>query len=123
MDSPLDYLQFPYAAAALVALVLLFWRPLAGLVFLVAIFPVDPFSPRLPVPGMNTETALVGVAFAMTVLRFGAKLPPLRYSGPIVAFIVVMAMGLVVSIPWAINYMSDTQEPAVWYIFKTWKTL
>src|SRR5215510_10886074 len=119
----LDYLQYPYAAAALVALVLLFWRPLAGLIFLVAIFPVDPFSPRLPVPGMNTETALLGVAFAMTVLRFGARPPPLRYSGPVVAFIAVMGMGLLVAIPWALKVIQQTDEPAIWFIFKSWKSI
>jgi O-antigen ligase len=119
----LEALQYPYSLAALIALVLLFWRPAAGLIFLVAIFPVDPFSPRLPVPGMNTETILLGVAFAMTVLRFGARLPPLRYSGPVIAFIVVMGMGLVLSIPWAIKYTAMDGEPAVWFIFKSWKSM
>ena len=119
----LDNLQYPYSIAALIALVLLFWRPVAGLTFLVAIFPVDPFSPRLPVPGMNTETILLGVAFAMTVLRFGARLPPLRYSGPVVAFIGVMALGLLVSVPWALKVAQQTDEPAIWFIFKSWKSI
>ena len=117
------YLEFPYAVAALVALVLLFWRPVSGLIFLVAIFPVDPFSPRLPVPGMNTETILIGVAFAMTVLRFGARLPPLNYSAPVLAFVLVLLMGFVISIPWALAYQAVRDEPAIWYIFKSWKSI
>ena len=119
----LDYLQYPYSVAALIALVLLFWRPVTGLIFLVAIFPVDPYSPRLPVPGMNTETILLGVAFATTVLRFGARLPPLRYSAPVLGFVLVMLMGLIISIPWALDYSSITDEPAIWYIFKSWKSI
>lgn len=119
----LDYLQYPYSVVALIALVLLFWRPLTGLIFLVAIFPVDPFSPRLPVPGLNTETILLGVAFAMTVLRFGPRLPPLTYSAPVVAFVLVMLMGLVISLPWALSYSAITDEPAIWYIFKGWKSI
>src|SRR5580765_4493131 len=111
----LDYLQYPYSLAALIALVLLFWRPAIGLVFLVAIFPIDPFSPRLPVPGMNTETILLGVAMAMTVLRFGPRLPPLRYSAPVVAYIGMLAMGLMISVPWALKIGSQTDEPAIWY--------
>src|SRR5262245_11656724 len=118
----LDALQYPYSIAALVALFLLFWRPLTGLVFLIAIFPIDPFSPRLPVPGLNIETVLIGVAFAVTVLRFGAHLPPLRYSGPVVAFVLVMLVSFLVSLPWAINYQ-DSGEAAVWPIFKHWKSI
>ena len=59
----------------------------------------------------------------MTVLRFGARLPPLRYSAPVVGYIVMLAMGLVIAIPWALKVTAQTDEPAIWYIFKTWKSI
>src|SRR5262245_39851757 len=117
-----DALQYPYTPLALIALALLFWRPVVGLIFLIAIFPMDPFSPRLPVPGLNTETILLGVAFAVTVLRFGPRLPPLRYSGPVLAFIFVMGIGMVIAVPWARGLSTRTGEPAIWFIFKSWKS-
>jgi hypothetical protein len=118
-----DDIQYPYALLALITLVLLFWRPVTGLVFLAAIFPLDPFSPRLPVPGINTETILLGVAFAMTLLRFGARLPPLRYSGPVLAFILVTGAGFAIAIPWARSITVLNGEPAIWVVFKHWKSI
>jgi len=118
----LDNLQYPYAVLAALALGLLFWRPLAGLVVIAAIYPMDPFSPRLPVPGLNTETALLGVAFAITVLRFGARVPPLRFSGPVVAFIAVMGMAFLLALPWAVRFHVEDVS-AVWAIFKFWKSV
>jgi hypothetical protein len=116
-------LQYPYALLALITLALLFWRPIAGLLLLTAIFPMDTFSPRLPVAGINTETVLLGVAFAMTLLRFGARLPPLRYSGPVLAFIFVMGIGFAIAIPWARKVTIGGTEPAIWFIFKHWKSI
>jgi hypothetical protein len=119
----LTFIQYPYTLLALITLVLLFWRPIWGLAMLAAIFPMDPWSPRLPVPGVNTETILLGVAFALTVLRFGARLPPLRYSGPVVAFITVMFVAFAISIPWARGMQSADGAPAIWVIFKIWKSI
>jgi hypothetical protein len=119
----LVHLQYPYGLLALIALALLFYRPPWGLALLVAIFPMDPWGPRLPVPGVNTETILVGVAFAVTVLRHGARLPPLRYSGPVIAFIAVMLMAFLVSVPWARGLQTAEGDPAIWMIFKTWKSI
>src|SRR5262245_66462611 len=99
----LEYVQYPYALIALVILVLLAYKPALGVALLVAVFPLDAWSPRAPVPGLNTETVLVGVALAVTVLRFGARLPPLRYSGPVLAFIAVMFVAFALAVPWAIN--------------------
>ncbi|MFI5314383.1 MAG: O-antigen ligase family protein [Myxococcota bacterium] len=117
-----DYLQYPYALLAAVALVLLLWRPIAGLIFVAAIFPMDPFSPRLPVPGLNTETVLLGLGFAMTVLRFGGRIPPLRYSGPVFAYIAVTGMAFALAIPWAIRFTMNG-DAAIWAIFKFWKSV
>lgn len=119
----LVHLQYPYSFLVLVAVALLFWRPIWGLALLAAIFPMDPWAPRLPVPGMNTETILIGVAFAVTVLRFGARLPPLRFSGPVIAFISMMLIAFVVSIPWANGLRAIDGGPAVWFIFKNVKNM
>ena len=58
----LVHLAYPYSVLVLVVVALLFWRPVWGIALLAAIFPMDPWALRLPVPGMNTETILVGVA-------------------------------------------------------------
>lgn len=118
-----EYIQYPYAVLAFIALVLLFSRPVAGLLLLVVIFPLDTYAPRLPVPGINTETILLGVAFAVTLLRFGARVPPLRYSGPVLAFIMVMGIGFALAIPWARKMTIAGTEPAIWYVFKHWKSI
>lgn len=76
----------------LIALVLLFARPRVGILALIVYFPLDPFVPRLPVPGMNAETALFGVAAALTLMRFGVRLPPLRYTAAVLVFIAMMLM-------------------------------
>lgn len=119
----LEYLQAPYGLLALVAIGLMLYRPTWGIAMLAAIFPMDAWGPRLPVPGVNTETFLVGVALAVTVLRFGGRLPPLRYSGPVVAFIAVMLLAFSVSIPWARGMQTVDGGPAVWAIFKVWKSI
>jgi len=124
MDNAFDYIQFPYAFLAVIALALLLWRPALGLLLLIAIFPMDPYSPRLPVPGINTETVLLGLAFAVTTLRFGARLPPLRYSGPVLAFIGMTGIAFALAIPWARNIeLADNGGSAVWFIFKFWKSI
>jgi hypothetical protein len=84
---------------------------------------MDPWAPRLPVPGVNTETIMIGVAFAVTVLRFGGRLPPLRYSGPVLAFIGAILIGFVVAIPWATNLHGADGGPAIWFIFKFVKSM
>lgn len=119
----LEYLAYPYSVLVVIDVALLFWRPVWGLALLVAIFPMDPWSPRLPVPGMNTSTILIGVALAITVLRFGARLPPLRYSGPVLAFMAVMGIAFIVSIPWANGLRAVDGSPAVWFIFKHVKSM
>jgi O-antigen ligase len=119
----LEYVQYPYALLALIVLVLLLWRPAYGVAMMAAIFPLDPWSPRAPVPGLNTETALVGVALAVTILRFGARVPPLRYSGPVIAFIGVMFVAFALALPWARNMETVEGTTASWAVFKIWKSI
>ncbi|HTO53749.1 MAG TPA: O-antigen ligase family protein [Myxococcota bacterium] len=117
-----DALGYAYLPFAFVALALMFWRPIVALVFLAAIFPLDEVSPRLGVPGINTETILLLTAFFVTVLRFGPRFPPLRYSAPVTAFIVVMGIGFALSIPWALKMTVLGGQPAIWVTFKEWKS-
>ena len=114
---------YGYLPFAFIALALMFWRPVAALVFLTAIFPMDVASPRLGVPGVNTETILLLTAIAVTILRFGARLPPLRFSAPVVAFVLVVGVGFVLSIPWARKMTVIGGEPALWFTFKQWKSM
>ncbi|HTO70249.1 MAG TPA: O-antigen ligase family protein [Myxococcota bacterium] len=123
IETAFDYLQFPYAFLAIIVIGLLLWRPLAGLLLLVAMYPMDPYSPRLPVPGINTETVLLGLAFAVTTLRFGPRLPPLRYSAPVVGFVAMTLLAFVIAIPWARNAETQTGVNALWFIFKFWKSI
>jgi putative inorganic carbon (HCO3(-)) transporter len=118
----LEHLAYPYMALVVLAVAMFFWRPLWGLALFVAIFPMDAWAPRLPVPGINTETIMIGVAFAVTVLRFGGRIPPLRYSGPVFAFIGVLLIAFIVSIPWATGMSAVDGGPAIWYNFKTVKS-
>ena len=117
-----QYIQYPYGPLALIILGLLFWRPVVGITLLAAVYPLDPWAPRLPVPGFNTETILLGAAAAVTLLRFGARLPPLRYSGPVISFMLVMVVAFALAIPWALSIRLADDEPAIWQTFKMWKS-
>jgi hypothetical protein len=119
----LEYLAYPYSVLVVLVVALMFWRPPLGIALFVAIFGMDAWAPRLPVAGMNTETVMLGIAFAVTVLRFGAQIPPLRYSGPVLGFIGLMLIGFVISIPWATGMKGVDGSPAVWFIFKTVKSM
>jgi hypothetical protein len=119
----LTNLAYPYISLVALVVALLFWRPVWGIALFVAIFPMDTWAPRLPVPGMNTETVMIGIAFAVTVLRFGARIPPLRYSGPVLGFIGLMLIGFVISIPWASGMRAVDGGPAIWFIFKQVKSM
>ena len=119
----LEHLEFPYGVLVLLVIALLFWRPTWGLTLFAAIFPMDPWSPRLPVPGINSETIMIGVALAVTVLRFGSRLPPLRYFGPVLAFAATVMIGFVVSITWATGMRAVDGGPAIWFIFKAAKMM
>ena len=119
----LEHLAYPYMALVVLTVGLFFWRPVWGIALFIAIFPMDPWAPRLPVPGVNTETIMIGIAFAVTVLRFGAHLPPLPYSGPVLAFIAAILIGFVIAVPWASGMRAVDGNPAVWFIFKYVKSM
>ena len=78
-------LEMAAGSVALLVLVLLLARPVTGIVALALVYPLILVAPRLPVPGMNVETTLVGVALALTLLRFGLRIPPPRYSLPVIS--------------------------------------
>jgi O-antigen ligase len=118
-----QYIQYPYGPLALIILGLLFWRPAVGIALFAAVYPLDPWAPRLPVPGFNTETVLLGTAAAVTLLRFGARIPPLRFSGPVLSFMLVMAVSFALAIPWAREIRLIGDEPAIWQMFKVWKSV
>jgi O-antigen ligase len=96
-------------------LALLFVRPQLGIVALIAFYPLVELVPRMPLPGMNAETALFVGAGAVTLMRFGPRLPPLRYSAPFVVFVMVMLMS------WGIGAVQAVAiDP--WELFKIWKS-
>ena len=65
--------------AAVVVLILLLVRPPLGIAAMVLFAPFNQFVPFTPLPGVNSSTILGITAIGMTVLRFGTRLPPLRY--------------------------------------------
>jgi hypothetical protein len=80
-------------AAVAVGLALLA-RPRLGLIGLLAFYPFVGLVPRLPLAGLNAETILFALALAVTLMQFGVRVPPLRYSGPVLAFFGVLLMAL-----------------------------
>ncbi len=109
---------------AVVISILFFARPTWALWLLVATFPFNIWAPRLPVPGLNTETIMIGIAVALVLVRFRMRLPPLALSGPPIAYILVIFMGLVLALPWA-RQMTTTAsgDSAIWAIFKIAKSI
>jgi O-antigen ligase len=96
---------------------LIFANSRLGILALLAFYPLLDSVPRLPLPGMNAETAVFGAAAAVTLMRFGPRLPPLRYSGPFLAFLAVMLMA------WAIGSSIPNKYVGydAWGLFKAWK--
>ncbi len=119
----LEYISLPVAGIALIALALVLFRPTWGMLAIAAIYPVNLWAPRLPVPGLNSETILVGVLMGMTLLRFGVRLPPLRYTGPVVAFMLVVLASFVLAVPWARVMVTATGEEPLWKIFQMVKAM
>lgn len=119
----LEQLEWPSGFLALIALGLTFWRPTLGFVAIIALYPLDPWTPRLPVPGLNVETILVGVLVALTVLRFGVRVPSLRFSGPVIAYVGVMFMGFIVAFPWARGQVTAIGDSVLWGVFKMFKSV
>ncbi len=89
------------SVGALIVLGLLFVRPQLGIIALAAFFSLNLYVIRLPLPGLNFETVFIAIAIGLTLLRFGFRIPPLRFSGPIVAYIGVLFVGFLVTTSWA----------------------
>lgn len=111
-------LEIVATAGFVLVISLLLVRPQLGIIALIAFYPLLDLVPRLPLSGVNAETAMFGIAGAVTLMRFGARLPPLRYSGPWLAFAIVMLMS------WLIGASLTRDLPGVdtWEQFKAWKS-
>ncbi|MCP4004606.1 MAG: O-antigen ligase family protein [bacterium] len=118
-----EVLQFPAGALAFIALVLLFYKPVWGVIAIAAIYPINLWAPRLPVPGLNTETLLVGLAMAFTFLRYGVHFPPVRYTGPVVAFIGMILFAFLLALPWVRSVQLAGGESALWKVFQIFKSM
>jgi O-antigen ligase len=113
-------LEMVAGAGTFVVLVLLIARPMTGMVALALAYPLILVAPRLPVPGMNVETTLVGVALALTLLRFGLRIPPPRYSLPVITLMLVLLAS------WLIGGTSLPQhapDVGLWDLFRIVKSL
>jgi O-antigen ligase len=102
-----------------VVLVLLLWRPQLGIAAFVMYYPLNDHVPRLPIPGFNAESLLFGIMGALTLLRFGARVPPLRYTGTLFGVVLVMAMA------WGMTAAQVSVEqygPGAWDFFQVLKS-
>ena len=109
-------LQMLATAAFAVVLVLLLWRPQVGILAFIIYYPLNDYVPRLPLPGFNAETLLLGVTGSMTLLRFGLRVPPLRYTAPLLAMLMTFLMS------WGIASLTQASvfhvEADTWGFFK-----
>jgi O-antigen ligase len=103
--------------AAIVA-ALIVARPPLGLLALIVYTPLLDAAPRLPIPGLNVETGLFFLLLAMTVFRFGPRLPPLRYSGPVIAYVLVLVVSWLVG---AASFHVEGKD--TWELFKVVKSM
>ena len=112
-------LQLLAAAACVVVFVMLAARPALGIGALLAIYPLLTQVPRSPVPGLNPETILLLFAMILTLARSGMHVPPLRISGPVLAFVAVMFLAWVIG-----RTVVDQFDPltAAWERFKALKS-
>ena len=85
---------------ALLILVLLVARPRLGIAALAVFYPFNQFVPTTPLPGVNSETILFAVAIGMTLMRFGGRFPPLRVSGPIFAYLLILIGSWAITLTW-----------------------
>ncbi len=86
---------------ATVVLGLVVSRPRLGFIALAAFYPLYDYVPRSPLPGLNWETVVTGLAVGVTLLRFGFRTPPLRFSGPVTCYILILFIGFLVTASWA----------------------
>jgi O-antigen ligase len=113
-------LEMLVGAVALLVLVLLIARPMVGIVAFAFAYPLYLVGPRLPVPGMNIETTLVGVAMALTLLRFGLRIPPPRYSLPVICLMLVLLASWLIGGTSLPRFAPDV---GLWDLFRAVKSL
>ncbi len=75
--------------------------PRLGFVALAAFYPLNDYVPRSPLPGLNWETVITSLMVGVTLLRFGFRTPPLRFSAPVIFYILVLFIGFLVIASWA----------------------
>ena len=86
---------------AMVVLGLVVSRPRLGFIALAAFYPLNDYVPRSPLPGLNWETVITSLAVGVTLLRFGFRTPPLRFSAPVTCYILILFIGFLVIASWA----------------------
>ncbi len=86
---------------ATVVLGLVVSRPRLGFIALAAFYPLNDYVPRSPLPGLNWETVITSLAVGVTLLRFGFRTPPLRFSAPVTCYILILFIGFLVIASWA----------------------
>jgi O-antigen ligase len=108
------------AAGASVVLVLLIVRPMTGMLALALFYPLYLVAPRLPVPGLNVETALVGFAMALTLIRFGMRIPPARFSLPVISLVLVLVGSWLIG---SATIPKLARDVTTWDLFRVVKSL
>lgn len=107
---------------AVVVGAMILWRPQVGLLALVCFYPFNGWVPRFPVPGLNSETFLFGLGLMVTFMRFGFRIPPFLYSGPLLAYVAVLIMAFAIgSVEARDFYGAHWTRP--WGLFKQVKAL
>ncbi len=119
-----DGIRVLATVATVIAVILLLFRPRAGLVLFIATFPLNAWVPRSPIPALNAETIMIGLAIATTFLHVGTRLPPMRFTGPALAWLLVVVVGVAFAIPWARTAPPIVSgENALWTIVKLSKSM
>ncbi len=112
-------LEIVATIGAVLVFVLLAVRTPTGVCALLAFYPLMPSVPRSPVAGLNAETILLSFAMILTLGPSRLRLPPLRVTGPVLAFLAVMFAAWVIG-----GTQFEFQDPvtAAWESFKSLKS-
>jgi O-antigen ligase len=84
----------------LIVFILLLARPRLGLVALACFFPFLQYVPMGPIAALNAETFLAFTLIGLMLMQFGARVPPMRLTGPVIAYGAVLVMGFSVTASW-----------------------
>ncbi len=107
------------SVGALAVAILVVVRPAFGLLALLVFSPLLDSVPRLPIGGLNAETGLFFLLLGQTLFRFGPRLPPLRYSGPVIAYVIVLLISWLVG---SSNFQGIDGK-GIWELFKIVKSM